>query len=284
MTGNTLLCESVPELTSTQEEADTRMFLHANHAAGAGDTHIIMKSPDTDVVVLACHFQQSISSSMYIHTGTKSRTRLIDVDAVCQKLGPAVCKALPGLHSFTGCDSNSAFAGKGKQRAFDIVATKPDMCEAMQNIGCSLCIHENTLHAAEKFVCSLYGKAGDDVDELRYQTFCGKGSTSHQLPPCSDALRKHTTRANYQALIWRSSLEAEPHIAGPDGHGWKVTGDEVTVDWMDLEPAPKAVLELIKCGCTTGCVGNRCSCFKIGCHAQTVVIVVATTIALTWHL
>ncbi|MES9883628.1 MAG: hypothetical protein ABW185_22465 [Sedimenticola sp.] len=252
----------MPELDSTQEEADTRMLLHAKHAGDAGSTGIVIKSPDTDVLMLACHFQQSIPQNMYIHTGTKTRTRYIDIEAVSRKLGPAVCKALPGLHSFTGCDTNGAFAGKGKQRAFDLVVTKPDMCEAMKSIGCSVPVSETTLQAAQTFVCSLYGKPGEDVDELRYQMFCGKGSASHQLPPCSDALRKHTKRANYQALVWRRSLEATPNLPSPDGHGWKVTADEITVDWMDLQPAPKAVLELIKCGCTQGCGGNRCSCVR----------------------
>jgi len=37
-----------------------------------------------------------------------------DVQKVANMLGKDKCQALLGLHSFTGCDTVSAFAGKGK--------------------------------------------------------------------------------------------------------------------------------------------------------------------------
>lgn len=259
---NVVNCEAVPELDSTQEEADTRMFLHANHAGESGNTTVVIKTVDTDVLVIACHFQSRIHSRIYIHTGTKTRTRYLDIQTLSSKLGSAVCGALPGLHSFTGCDTNSAFAGKGKKKAFDFVVSKSMFCEAMHNIGSSIPVSDDALHDAERFVCALYGMPGEAVDEVRYKFFCGKNPPSQLLPPCSDALGKHTTRANYQAFVWRSSLEAKPDIPSPHGHGWIITNEDISIDWMDLPPAPKAILELLKCGCTTGCSGNRCTCFK----------------------
>ena len=50
----------------------------------------------------------------------KTRTRLIDVSNVVASFGPEVCIALLGLHAFTGCNTVSAFAGKGKIRALTI--------------------------------------------------------------------------------------------------------------------------------------------------------------------
>ena len=41
----------------SHEEADTRMLLHAQHAATSGYSSIVIKSPDIDVAVLSCmHF------------------------------------------------------------------------------------------------------------------------------------------------------------------------------------------------------------------------------------
>ena len=40
------LCE---DLTTNQEEADTRMFLHVAHASRSGHERIAIKSSDTDV-------------------------------------------------------------------------------------------------------------------------------------------------------------------------------------------------------------------------------------------
>ena len=48
---------TVLELCSNQEEADTRMFLHALHASDAAHQQILIKSSDTDVEVLACYFR-----------------------------------------------------------------------------------------------------------------------------------------------------------------------------------------------------------------------------------
>ena len=51
--GVTITPTAVRDLESTQEEADTRLFLHTSHAAAAGYQNIVVKSPDTDVAVLA---------------------------------------------------------------------------------------------------------------------------------------------------------------------------------------------------------------------------------------
>ena len=55
-------CTEVPELASTQEEADTKMMLHAKHASEQGYQNIIIKSSDTDVEVLSCFFQSQIKA------------------------------------------------------------------------------------------------------------------------------------------------------------------------------------------------------------------------------
>ncbi|KAL7394540.1 hypothetical protein ABVT39_027571, partial [Epinephelus coioides] len=44
--------EEVPELSSTQEEADTRLLLHALHVAESGYEGIIVTADDTDVMVI----------------------------------------------------------------------------------------------------------------------------------------------------------------------------------------------------------------------------------------
>ena len=45
--------EAVPALQSNHEEADTRLVLHAAHAGNGGHSHVVIKSPDTDVAILA---------------------------------------------------------------------------------------------------------------------------------------------------------------------------------------------------------------------------------------
>ena len=54
----------MPELCTNQEEADTRMLLHAEHASQNGHQRIAIKSSDTDVEVLACYYQAVISADI----------------------------------------------------------------------------------------------------------------------------------------------------------------------------------------------------------------------------
>ena len=87
-----------------------------------------------------------------------------------------------------------------------------------------------------------------------------------QLPPCKDALQQHTKRANYQAAIWRQSLENSPMISDTtDGHGWKVDGDgQIGIEWLTGAPAPDIVLSLMSCECMRSCKAGSCPCIDNG--------------------
>ena len=92
--------EKAEELKSTQEEADTRLLFHADHAARAGYESVIIASEDTDVFVLCLAFNAAIPCSMYQKCGTQTGTRYVDIRKVAHALGESFCKSLPGLHAF----------------------------------------------------------------------------------------------------------------------------------------------------------------------------------------
>ena len=83
-----------------------------------------------------------------------------------------------------------------------------------------------------------------------------------------DCQAKHALRVNYQAAIWRRSLQACPEIPNPKGHGWELESDHdqqfLTIDWMTGSPAPEAVLELMSCKCSSGCKLPSCVCILNG--------------------
>ena len=108
-----------------------------------------------------------------------------------------MCEALPGMHSFTGSDSTSAFVGKGKKQAFPVVVSDVDMCNAMRMVGSSFHIDDERLQACGQFVCSLYGYSGNNTDLVRYKLFCTKNAQAYHLPSIQDALKYHVMRANY---------------------------------------------------------------------------------------
>ena len=78
---------SVPELKSTQEEGDTRMFLHAHHAFSSGYSTVVIRSMDTDVFVLALGLLFSLPGQVLLMTGSKAKARVIDINKVAASLG-----------------------------------------------------------------------------------------------------------------------------------------------------------------------------------------------------
>jgi hypothetical protein len=113
-------------LASTHEEADTRIILHAlysdklyreNNVQG----RIVVKSPDTDVLVLLVHYfpKKKNPSEFWFQTGlitsTKDYRRYIPKHELCKSLSSVVCEILPAGYALTGCDTTSSFFGIGKK-------------------------------------------------------------------------------------------------------------------------------------------------------------------------
>lgn len=112
--------EEVLELESTQEEADTRLLLHAKHVTESGIQSIVIHADDTDIAVIALRFITEICSTgavLYMKTGTVNRIKYINLSVLYQQLGNEICHALVGLHALTGCDTVSSFCGHGKVKA-----------------------------------------------------------------------------------------------------------------------------------------------------------------------
>lgn len=103
--------------------------------------------------------------------------------------------------------------------------------------------------------------------------FASKQTQSHCLPPCQDALRQHTKRANYQAAIWRRALFANHDVPSPENHGWIIQEEKLSLNWMLLPPAPAALLDLIMCGCTGNCSTGHCIVNGMAYRAQMLVCV-----------
>lgn len=198
-------------------------------------------------------------------SGTKSRSRIVSIRQVCEKLGREICDVLPSLHAITGCDSVSAFATKGKKKAFQIVQLFPSLRQIVGSLGERVPASDEDLSKTEQFVCALYNDHRcNSVNELRYKLFCkSKNLQSHQLPPTKAALKNHLRRANYQAFLWKHALEAQTDHA-PNGHGWQLKEGQLEIYWTNQAPAPDSVMELVCCGCKGLCQTRRCSCVRNG--------------------
>ncbi|XP_056290830.1 uncharacterized protein LOC130206756 isoform X2 [Pseudoliparis swirei] len=190
----------------------------------------------------------------------------IDITKVSSALGTSVCSALIGIHTFSGCDSTSAFYGKGKM-TFSVACEKGEYLKAFKSLGTHFNLEQSTFALLCQYVCHLYDQpAADNVNEARYKAFCMASSALPEIciPPTTDALQQHCKRANYQAAIMRSCRKQKISAPSPAGYGWQIEDGTLHITWMTRNPAPDSVLHVIHCGCKGACETGRCSCFSAG--------------------
>src|SRR6218665_2155697 len=89
--------EDVPDLTSSHEEADTRLMLHIKHAASNGMLRIVVAADDTDVLVLLIACSKSVSAEVYMKSGHGGKSKVHSVSKLAKSMAQSVCDALPGL-------------------------------------------------------------------------------------------------------------------------------------------------------------------------------------------
>ena len=81
-------------------------------------------------------------------------------------LGPERCIALPFVHAFSGCDTVSSFAGRGKKTVWEIWKVfnevTPAFCTLASNpYPSSIGDH---LEVLERFVVLLYNRTSTDTE------------------------------------------------------------------------------------------------------------------------
>ena len=171
-------------LANTQEDADTRIILHAlysdklyqgNNVQG----RIVVKSPDTDVLVLLVHYfpKMKNTSELWFQTGlitsTKNCRRYIPVHELCKSLGSVVCEILPAAHALTGCDTTSSFFGIGKKSMLKALKETPNQISDLSRIECSCSNIDDSVDLSRKPISRLYDPKGKlkrchvDLSKLR---------------------------------------------------------------------------------------------------------------------
>ena len=139
--------------------------------------------------------------------------RFYHINAICESLGEPQSRALPVIHAFSGCNTTSAFNGKGKKsvwlawQAFEEVT---ETCVYLAGHPFQLLDAEDgNFLKIERMTVILYDKTSplSSVNETRRELFCHKNRAMDKLPPTKDVLLQHTRRAVYQARVWTMSTQ-----------------------------------------------------------------------------
>ncbi|CAH0381201.1 unnamed protein product [Bemisia tabaci] len=248
------------------EEADTRLLLHAKEASQAGHKSIIIRTVDTDVIVISLAAFADINlEALWIAFGTGKDFELIPIHRVFNKIGPEKAAALPFFHAFTGSDTTSAFNKYGKKSAWETLNNFPEVLTAFQVLSNKPKDVETLMCDIEQFVVLMYDKTSSQtsVNKCRKELFTKKSRFFDGLPPTRAALIQHVLRCAYQAgYCWGQCLEKEQELPDPAIWGWTAAGDgEWAPNWSLLPEASLACQELLSCGCKS-CNTKRCKCKK----------------------
>ena len=268
-------CDNIGRLAPcNHEEADTRMLLHAADAVQCSFTKILLRTVDTDVLILAIAFVEKLQEFQgnqtiepWVGFGTGAHLHYIAAHDISSKLKPQVPKALPFCHAFTGCDTVSCFYGKGKKTAIDTWNSPPEVTSAFLLLGNTPPVVDDTCMAIlERFVVLLYDRtsAQNALNDARNQLFVKKGRQFDAIPPTRAALLEYSKCAVSQAgYIWGQALIPNPTMPmpNPQDWGWTLDGGLWRPHWTSLPDVMGSCQELVRCGCKKGCRW-QCSCVK----------------------
>lgn len=258
--GKSVSSMPVHDLFSSQEEADTRIIFHCLYLSHqSAINRIVIRSPDTDVFLLLLSFANTIGITLIFDTGTGNSRRQINMSELALSMHARLGDAILGLHAFTGSDTTSCFAGKGKLRPLKYLKKDDTFIDIFARLGTCENVSEEDKSKLESFVCSLYGKSCYEcVNKVRFdkvrQSFKGRksilsnsdGVDLSQMPPCKQVLDLHIKRANYQTLVWRSSVFQYPELPDPKENGWKAgQSGKLEIEWFGEDFLPRDLQDIL---------------------------------------
>ena len=148
--------EPLHDIDSTQEETDSRIALYCAYGKQLGYRFMKVKSPDTDVFFILSHFVKDIDDiTILFDTGKGNYKRLIDISLLTKDTTKAHQSALLSLHAFTGCDTVSAFKGRGKLKPLKILQQTPRFVDTLARLGEKWVVDDSILDELDALTCAI---------------------------------------------------------------------------------------------------------------------------------
>ncbi len=91
-----------------------------------------------------------------------------------------MCKAIIGMHSFTGCDSVSAFMGRGKAEPLKLLIKNERYIKLFATLGETWSVSSDLFSNVQEFVCRIYGT--NNLADVNIHA--EKGPAGFLLSPC----------------------------------------------------------------------------------------------------
>ena len=100
----------------------------------------------------------------------------MDITKVAATVGIDVCRALIGVHAYTGCDTVSAFTGKGKAKALKLLSKNKEIQDTFLKLGQECDVSLDLMNKLVAYTNLLYvpKTSSTKINDLRYHLFCAK--------------------------------------------------------------------------------------------------------------
>ncbi len=250
---------------------DADLLIVTTALEAAIKTCTVVVGDDTDLLILLLYHMTAESCNIYLRPepkqSMKKQLKVWNIRLVKGVLGNNICTNILFIHAVLGCDTTSRLFGIGKRVALKKALDSPYFCLQASVFSDEFAERTAIVSAGENSLVCLYGgKPEENLDILRYMRYCDKtmSTTSSvsisSLPPTSAAAKYHSLRVYYQVQEWQGKAEK----LSPLDWGWREDSGKLLPISTDKEPAPKLLLEIIRCNCKTGCTSSLCSCRKHG--------------------
>lgn len=256
-------------LTSTHEEADTRIFLHTKAAITSGCEKVIVCASDTDIVVIAMYMFQRLSEDGLHELYIKTKDYAIPIHELVHHFSQTEREMLPLMHALSGCDTNGYMFGKGKRmfmKAVQETGKGTELARLCNDTRSNVTDYliSDTIDTATPVLTYLYTKASfDNLNIVRAHMYYGGTKSLEAIPPTDDAFKQHVLRALFQTHIWVSADNPTPRPLDPFKYGWTTVLGKTKPTLMTNNHVPANLNKDKYCKCKKRCVRN-CSCKKFG--------------------
>jgi len=268
---NNIACQTL------HADGDADLLIVMTALASAQNTTTVLIGDDTDLLMLLIHHTTCDVHDVYLTAEPKANvrkaTRCWNIKATQDALGPVICGTILFIHAILGCDTVSRIHGMGKGLALKKALDSPHFIQQANVFMNPKSTQAEVVLAGHNALVSLCnGKQGDTLNILRHRRFCEKVAIStvavqpKVLPPTCAAAHYHSLRVFYQVHEWKPEEGVEFE---PCDWGWRVVDSKMLPIMMDRDAAPKVLLEMIRCGCKSGCSSKMCSCRKHGLQCST---------------
>ncbi|XP_072153362.1 uncharacterized protein [Bemisia tabaci] len=248
-----------------EDDADTLIVNKAISVVRETNKQVAIVGEDIDLLVLMVALTPAPSDVPLLKPGKGKNAAQIFSANELQTSNANLKKSILFIHAVSGCDTTSAFRGKGKGTFIKLLEKCAEVSRIAEKFNEIDCTQEELCQAGEQLVLLLYGakKSVTALNKCRFQCFnraLARQKTEvklQTLPPTSDACKQHFLRVYYQVQLWRGRK------LNPKEWGWKSSELGLLPVPMLNPPAPQELLQIISCTCSKGC-SNRCSCKRAG--------------------